>query len=431
MIRKFLCIAAAVLLGAGIWIWLQHIYIAHQITRATEFGVPRGNLSDLYPRWLGARELLLRGRDPYGNGITREIQAGYYGRPIDPTRSSDPKDQQAFAYPLYVVWLLAPTVKLPFALVQRAFLWLLVVVTAASVLLWLRALRWRVSTSSMIVWIILVLGCFPAIQGFKLQQLTLLVAALLAGAMACIVQRRFVVAGILLAVATIKPQLVSLLAIWMLIWIVGNWRERQRLFWSGAASVGILVIASEVLLHGWIREFRAAMSAYYQYTGGGFSVLDAALTPVLGRIVSAALVAGLVILLWRMRREAEGSPAFQWSLAAVLGTTLIIIPMFAPYNQVLLVPCVMLATKEIRRLWSANRMSRFFVAITFGSIAWPWVAALALAVALLFLPTTSVQKVWAVPMGTTLMIPVSIVALIFIGRKTLLSPSSGPQQHHD
>jgi hypothetical protein len=131
-----------------------------------------------------------------------------------------------------------------------------------------------------------------------------------------------------------------------------------------------------------------------------------------------------------MRREGEGSPAFQWSLAAALATTLIIIPMFAPYNQVLLLPCVMLATKEIRRLWSANRMSRFFVAITVGSIGWPWVAALVLVIALLFLPATSVQRVWAVPMGTTLMIPVSIVALIFVGRKTIVSASSGPQQNN-
>jgi hypothetical protein len=425
---------AAVLLSlsalASMCLYVYGLLIPQQ--RAEAFGRkrPRGNLSDLYPRWLGARELLLRGRDPYSSDLTREIQAGYYGRPIDPARSSDPKDQQAFAYPLYVVWVLAPTVKLPFAIVQRAFLCLLILVTAASVLLWTRALRWRVSTTSTIVWIILVLGCFPAIQGFKLQQLTLLVAALLAGAMACIVQRRFVPAGILLALATIKPQLVSLLAIWMLVWILGNWRERQRLFWSAAASVAMLVIASELLLPGWIHEFRAAMSAYYQYTGGGTSVLDAALTPVLGRIVSIALIAALVFLLWRMRRETEGSPGFQWSLTAVLATTLIMIPMFAPYNQVLLIPCVMLAVKEIRKLWNASRLSRFFVAIAISSIAWPWVAALALATALLFLPASRVQRLWALPMGTTLMIPVSIAALMFIGRKTILTASSGPQQHN-
>src|SRR3954470_19803305 len=125
MLKTLFLLAGSALLAASVWIWVQDITIPRQEAEAREHGIPRGNLSDLYPRWLGARELLLRGRDPYREDITREIQTGYYGRPIDPTRPNDPKDQQAFAYPLYVVWLLAPTIGLPFPLVQMAFLWLL------------------------------------------------------------------------------------------------------------------------------------------------------------------------------------------------------------------------------------------------------------------------------------------------------------------
>ena len=429
MLKRWLFVIGSGLLAASIWVWVQDITISHQETEARQRGIPRGNLSDLYPRWLGSRELLLQGRDPYGSDITREIQNGYYGRPIDPTRPNDPKDQQAFAYPLYVVWILAPSVKLPFPIVQRAFLWLLVAITASSIWLWLAVLRWRVSFSSRVIWTILVLGCFPAIQGFKLQQLTLLVAALLAASMACLVQRRFVLAGILLALASIKPQLLALIGIWLMIWIIGNWRERQRLFWSSAASLIILVIASEWLLPGWIHEFRASMSAYYQYTGGGRSVLDVALTPILGRIFSGMLVALLVIYLWRMRVEAEQSAAFQWSLGTVLATTLVVIPMFAPYNQVLLIPCVMLVLKQIRRLWKANRLSRFLAVITVAALAWPWAAALGLTIAWLFLPASSVQRAWAVPIGTTLMIPVSLMVLMFVGRSALVPSSSTSQQH--
>jgi len=150
-------------MAAAMWIWVQRIAIPHQQFESAARGIPRGNLSDLYPRWLGARELLVRSRDPYGSGITREIQTGYYGRPIDPERPNDPKDQQAFAYPVYIVFVLAPTVGLPFAVVQSIFLWLLVLLTAASVPLWLRALGWRLSAAWQLVLIILVTGCFPAI----------------------------------------------------------------------------------------------------------------------------------------------------------------------------------------------------------------------------------------------------------------------------
>src|ERR1700683_986511 len=37
-------------------------------------------LTDLYPRWYGARELLLHHRDPYSADVTREIQLAYEGR---------------------------------------------------------------------------------------------------------------------------------------------------------------------------------------------------------------------------------------------------------------------------------------------------------------------------------------------------------------
>lgn len=421
MRRNLLLIVASLVCAASVWVWVQDITIPYQEAKAHREGIPRGNLSDLYPRWLGARELLLHGRDPYSNEITREIQTGYYGRPIDPTRPNDPKDQQAFAYPLYVVFLLAPTLALPFGVVQRVFLILLVGLTASSVLLWLRALNWRISLTTKIVWMILVLGSFPAIQGFKLQQLTLLVGALLAAAMACVAQRRIVLAGILLAFASIKPQLVLLVAIWIVIWVLGNWRERQALFWSACLSLAALMIGSEFLLPGWIQEFRAAMSAYYQYTGGGRSVLDMALTASGGRVASAVLVTAVVFLLWKVRREPQTSASFQWSLAAVLATTLVTVPMFAPYNQVLLMPCVMLMFKEIRALWNSGRLRRFFVLVVVMSLAWPPFSALGLALAWLFLPANAVQRAWPVPMTTTLMLPVSLLALLLVSRTVLCS----------
>src|SRR5215467_6282693 len=130
------------------WFYIQHVLIPHQLTQAALNDIPRGNLSDLYPRWLGARELLLHHRNPYSPEITREIQSGYYGRPLDPTRPADPHDEQRFAYPVYVVFLLAPTIGLPFPVVATAFRWLLLLLTAGSALLWLRALRWKVSCNT-------------------------------------------------------------------------------------------------------------------------------------------------------------------------------------------------------------------------------------------------------------------------------------------
>ncbi len=402
------------------WIWVQRIAIPHQQVEAAAHGTPRGNLSDLYPRWLGARELLLHRRDPYSPTITREIQQGYYGRTLDASRPNDPKDQQAFAYPLYVVFVLAPTIGLPFAVVQRIFLDLLVAFTAASVLLWLRALNWRLSLDSRLIWIVLVLGSFPAIQGFKLQQLTLLVAGVLALSMAAIASGRFVWAGVALAIASIKPQLVFLIMLWLCLWVLGNWRQRRRFFWSAALSSAILVVGAEILLPGWMGEFRAASAAYYRYTGGGRSVLDVLLSPVVGRVVSAFLVIALLIALWRWRRAPENSPEFQYSLALVLATTLAVIPMFAPYNQLLLIPVLMTIVRAVRDLWTKSRISRGLTGITALAVLWPWIAAAGLVVSNAFLPRTTVLKAWALPIYTSLAIPITVLALVWMSRTILL-----------
>src|SRR5580692_4731632 len=119
--RPWLVGAACALISISFWRWAKHILVPAYTLQIVASGRPRGNLSDLYPRWLGARELLLRGRDPYSAEVKREIQTGYYGRPLDPSRPYDPRDQAGFAYPVYVVFCLAPTIGLPFAIVQKAF----------------------------------------------------------------------------------------------------------------------------------------------------------------------------------------------------------------------------------------------------------------------------------------------------------------------
>src|SRR6476646_9132390 len=144
------------------WFYVQWVLVPYQKADAAAHGRPRGNLSDLYPRWLGSRELLLHHRDPYSAEVTREIQLGYYGRELDPNRSNDPKDLQGFAYPVYVAFLLAPTVTIPFQVVLTGFRWFLTILTVLTVPLWLRSLNRRVSRLTTLTWIVFTLGSFAA-----------------------------------------------------------------------------------------------------------------------------------------------------------------------------------------------------------------------------------------------------------------------------
>jgi len=417
MYRTTLLVLLAVWMAASMWLYVQWILIPYQTTQGPMRESPRGNLSDLYPRWLGARELLLHHRDPYGADITRESQTGYYGRPLDPARPSDPKDQQGFAYPVYVVLLLAPTVTLQFSTVHRLFFWLFVALTTVSVPLWMRALRWRVSKATLLVWVLLTLSCFPAIQALKLQQLTLLVAALVAASMSALVRSHFVLAGILLAVASIKPQLVFLLVLWLCIWALGDWRERRLVVASYAIGMVVLIISGEVLLPGWIPRFYVAVRNYNAYTGGG-NLLTDLLPGLVAQVTSVILIAVALIFAYRTRHARQNTSVFQWSLCLSVTTTLLIIR-YSPYNLVLLLPGVMMLLRAGRQLWQRSRVSRFLCSISAFAVFWPFLAAVCLVAARAFVPELVERKAWGVPLYATFAIPITVYALLLASRQVL------------
>jgi len=394
------------------WFYVDRVLIPYQRADAEAHARPRGNLSDLYPRWLGARELLLHHRNPYSPEMTREIQRGYYGRELDPRRPSDPIDQQAFAYPAYVVFLLAPTVGFPFELVKVGFRWALLTITAAGVWLWLQAIGWRPKPATWAMVVLLALGSFPVVQGLKLQQLTLLVAFLVALSAALLARDRLFLAGFVLAIATIKPQLVAPLLLCLLLWTASDWAQRQRFLWGFALTMAVLMGTSEIFLPGWIGDFRSALREYRRYAGGQ-SLLEKFLSPRVGQIFSVAVLGILLVVCWRFRKAKAQSREFQCMLAAVLAITLIVIPMFAPYNQVLLLPAILLIVRQGRELWHRDLLSKAACSLTIAVAGWPWMASLGLTLASLFLGPAALEGGWTIPLYTSLAIP--FVLLIPLG----------------
>ena len=401
----------ALLLSASMWFYVDRILVPRQIADAAAAGRPRGNLSDLYPRWLAARELLLHNRNPYSPEVTREIQAGYYGRILDASRPSDPQDQQAFAYPVYVVFILAPTVRFPFNIVRRGFNDLLWTLTGLSVLLWLRVLRWNPSKSTTIILIALTLGSVPAVQGIKLQQLSLLVAAMLSASVAALASGHLVVSGILLAVATIKPQLVWPLVLWLMAWTLADWRKRHPLALSFAIAMLLLLVGSQIVLPGWVADFRAAVAAYHQYTHNT-SVLGWLFSPRLGDVLAVFLLVGAAVLCQPFLRESHDSPNFGMVTAFLLALTVTIVPMFALYNQVLLLPALLLLICKFDEFWNQQRVTRMLYAVTAAVVLWPWIAASLLVLSSLLLPAQVVQRGWKLPLLTTLTVPLLVLALM-------------------
>jgi len=403
----------AVIVSASTWFYFDRILKPQQVDDAAVHHRPRGNLSDLYPRWMGARELLRHGRNPYSAEITREIQQAYYGRPLDPTRADDPKDQQGFAYPIYVVFLLAPTVGLPFEEVQIGFRCLLIGLAAASVLLWLRVLRWQLPPGTALTFAVLMLGWLPMVQGIKLQQLSLLVAALLAACGACLAGGWLLLAGGLLALATIKPQLTWPIVLWLLLWASSEWRSRRRLVFGFTLVMLLLLAGAQLVLPGWLRMFVVAIEQYHRYTQNQ-SVLVWMFGSIIGRILEAFSVLACAFCLWGVRWEPSTSRGFGQAMGLVLALTVVIVPMFAPYNQVLLAPAILALLRSFvsrQPVLPAVRLAGMAGAVM---LVWPWIATLALSAAFLWLTPELRQRVWPMPFYSNFMAPVFVFGLALL-----------------
>lgn len=380
-VRRALLLLGALVLAWGMTYYYHGVLIPIRTRQAQRAGFTSGNWSDLYPRWLGARELLWHGRNPYSLELTVEIQRGFYGRPIDRSRPHDPDDPEAFAYPVYVVFLLVPLLRFPFEAVRSAFTGVLLALTAVSFVLWLRAFNMRVRPWIVLLGLVATMSSYAVVDGLHLQQMTLLVAGLMAGGMAALAGGQFFVAGVLLALASVKPQLMIFVVAFVLLWALNEWQTRKWFVIGFGSMMTALLIGAEAVLPGWLHLWREAAQAYLGY------VKPSLLGSLLGKptamiaIAFALLVCGA--LFWSARKEPAGSGQFNFAIVAALLLTLFVIPNAggAKYNQVLLIPVVLWLFEAGWALTENSGLARATWLVAVNVLLGEWIVAFAVSLA--------------------------------------------------
>ncbi|MGO9646949.1 MAG: glycosyltransferase family 87 protein [Terriglobales bacterium] len=416
---SWLIFAASLLVCFGIWHWAETILVPANTFAAQSKGVPIGNNSDLYPRWLGARELLLHRRDPYSAEVTRDIQKGFYGRPLGPMESADPRAQESFVYPLYVVFLLAPTVTLPFSTVLEVFRWFLLLGIAASVPVWMYAVGLRFRPVQLGSAMVLAVSSYPAVLEFHMQNVQALVALLLALTVASLVRGRLVLSGFLLALATVKPDTTTPVVLWLLVWAAWR-RERWRLIWGFTGSMAIMLAGAQAISPGWMERFLVAVREYPSY-GTDPSILQVLFPPVIAKLMLAALVLYVLTTCWRWKRAAADSDGFGWTLALVITVTLVAIPKLSVYNQVLLIPPLLVLFAQRQAIASMGLMPRALAKAAFASQGWQWATAVIISFASLLISGERMRAAVLVPVYTLLALPpltlLAVVSATFVRQR--------------
>lgn len=422
-VAPWLVLSACVFIALGVWRWANTILAPANTATVLAAGRPIGNNSDLYPRWLGARELLLHGRDPYGVEVTREIQAGFYGRPLDPKNLADPGAQESFVYPIYVVFLIAPTIHLPFETAAEIFRWLLLFAIGFSVPLWMYVAGFRPHWVVLFPSILLAVSSYAAVEEYFQQNLTALVVLFLAAAAAAAVRNWLVLSGFLLALATAKPDTTGLVVLWFLLWGASKWKGRRRLVLSFFGSMAALVVAAEVIAPYWIGSFLAAVWNYPSY-GTDPSVLGALLPRWLAMIATLLLAAGFLAVCWRFRQAPADSESFGWPLAWAAAVTLVVIPKLAAYNQLLLIPALLML---VRRGKTSTSLSRALGKGAFACQGWQWLTAVALSIVSYVISAGRLRSVALLPLYTLLALPALVLLAVAaeVFSRPSLQPSDG------
>ena len=416
--KKRLILFLVLIFTGSMWFYLTDIGLRERRLHPSPDEI-KDTHGDLFAPWYGANQLLVNHRDPYSADVTREIQSEYYGKALTGA-IHEPKDQQRFAYPAHLVFLFLPFVHLSFNSVRIIFYCLLPAITLATIPAWLRLVGVRSSVFLFTVIAAFVYTSVSVFRGLNLQQITLFVAGLLAACAVSLVSGRYILAGILLALASMKPQMSILPSIWLMLWAITNWKERQRLFWSFLISLTVLLLAAEYLLPGWIPKFINGALAYRQYAAGG-NLSEFYLPGFASVILSGLVLLMMAVACWYTRREPSGSPGFAFTFCTILAGSIFVVPaLSAVFNQVLLLPALLLPLRTWERMWTRNSRSRIALRLFAGAALLPWACAIITVLVWAFLPVAALHRIWGLPLYGWFALPFATLGLLVFMLKDVL-----------
>jgi hypothetical protein len=358
----------------------------------------RGGVTDFYIPWNASR-VLLNHVDPYSPEVTKQNQIANFGAT---SQALGEKDERRFAYPIYATFPIMPLGLIDFGTANEITFWLLAVLALLSVG-WLRG-KWDKITA---LYCVLGFSSYPVILALQVRQPTVLFFALAVGGFALLRADRLVLAAMLAALSTGKPQLALPIVLPMLMWTFAGWHERKRFAISFFTSLLALLSLSSIVTPGWIPEWIAALRAYSQYAG--LSVVNSFLGNEIGLAVSGLLFVGVIATLWLHRKS---DLLFQIAFSVVIFQ--LIIPSFIYSEIILLIPAIWVADNAARIAtcgW-VNQLTLAAVRVAFIELC------LANAVGAVLLHTTMLGKsiAWSIGVHGLMVIPLlwSLVAMMIV-----------------
>jgi hypothetical protein len=328
---------------------------------------PGGN--DFLARWMGANYWLVKGISPYDPSVSLATQQAIYGHPADPAKG---EDKNHFVYPLNSMLFFGPFGLLGYTLARTLWMTVLELSLIGLAILSLRMFEWKTKPFEMAVYVLFSLTWYHGMRTIIIGQFSALNSLIILLGIYLVLVKRDFGAGLLLSLATAKPQMVFLLLPFLIIWAISV--RRWELVWGIITGSFVQLGLTLALLPDWPRQMIMQILDYPTYTsiGSPLSIIAGA-APGIYRQINLFLHAVFAIYLlveWYLALKKD-EHHFLWAVFLTLVITNLVAFRTATTNYVVLLPVLIYVFKIIQERWRiAGRIVTWFVLATLWLGLW-------------------------------------------------------------
>lgn len=312
------------------------------------------------PRWEGSRIFLTEGMSPYSEDVTNRLR-----RSMADQFPGQPEEEALFLYPFYSIFIFAPLGLI--ADYQTALaIWMVVLEVAlfAVIGLSVNLSRWKMPGALLAVLAISLTLWIYSVPSIIAGDPAILQALLILIALIAIRSENDILAGVALALATFKPQVVLLLIPFLLFWAIKQ--ERWSIFWSAIVTLAFMVGVTSLFFPSWLVDNFIQTLIFVLNTGpatpGEFFFRAA---PGAGRQFGwFVTIFSFGILLWEWRAALQDD--FNWLVWTVYLTLALSVLVGVPTsftNYTVLLPAVII----VLSVW-IQRWGRLGIGLAVGSL---------------------------------------------------------------
>ena len=326
-------------------------------------------MNKFLPLWKGTRLFMTEGSNPYSQETANEVERMVYGRNARVGEKSGD-----FVYPIYSILVYAPFALFgEYNLALALWMTILELSLAGLIVLSLLLSSWRPSVLIALILFIYTFLWYHSLRPLISGNISILVALFVTAAFLAIRSELDAFAGFLLALGSVKPQMIIIIYVFIILWAVSQ--RRWTIIWSLFGSLFFMAAAGSLFFQEWFFDYVRQIVRYSDeilITTPG-SVISQWLPGIGTQVgwVLTGIMAALLLIEWRACLG-QDSRWFVWTAMLTLTASSLIGVYTTLDNYIILFPVTILILSVWDKRWGifGKWLMMLFILITSIGIWW-------------------------------------------------------------